>query len=52
MVHAVAAEEASRIVAGEISPANFKIELFREDGRSLEGSDGITSGNLLVTRRR
>lgn len=51
IIHSVAAEEASRIVDGEVSPADFKVELFRYDGRSLDGADGITSGSLLVTRR-
>ena len=52
IVFAVAAEEACRLVAGEVSPDDFKVELFRDDGRSLDGSDGITSGSMLVTRRR
>jgi hypothetical protein len=47
--------EASGIVnraAGEdVSAEDFRVELFRSDGRSLDGSAGITSGNLLVTRR-
>jgi hypothetical protein len=54
MIAAFAAEEASIATGGRLTqvPAEyFKVELFRDDGRSLDGSDGITSGNLLITRR-
>lgn len=47
----VAKREAVALVSGEIDDEDLKVELFRSDGRSLDGSDGITSGNLLITRR-
>lgn len=52
LVAAVAAAEAAGLTAGEVHEDDVKVELFRSDGRSLDGSDGITSGNMLVTRRR
>jgi hypothetical protein len=54
LVPAVAAQEASVATGGRLTniPAeDLKVELFRADGRSLDGSDGITSGNFLITRR-
>ena len=52
LVAAVAAAEAAALTAGEVHEDDVKVELFRSDGRSLDGSDGITSGSMLVTRRR
>ena len=51
LVNLVASEEASQLVRGEAGSDEFKVELFRDDGRSLDGSDGIHNGSLLVTRR-
>ena len=51
LVEEVAKAEACALARGEIDADDLKVEMFRGDGRSLDGSDGITSGNLLITRR-
>ena len=51
LVAEVAKAEACALTRGEIDADDLWVELFRGDGRSLDGSDGITSGSLLITRR-
>jgi len=51
LIEEVAAEHAAEITKGELNADEFKVQLFREDGRSLDGSDGITNGSLLVKRK-
>jgi len=51
LVPLVAGHEAAMNCIGVLGPDDFKAELFRKDGRSLDGSDGIVSGILLLTRK-
>ena len=45
------AAECAAEFTDDLCADDFKVELFRSDGRSLDGSDGIISGNLLVSRK-
>ena len=51
LIEEVAKAEACALMRGEIDAEDLRVELFRGDGRSLDGSDGITSGSFLITRR-
>ena len=51
LVDEVAKAEACSLTRGEIDAEDLKVELFRGNDHSLDGSDGITSGNFLITRR-
>ena len=51
LVPFVAGHEAAMNCIGVLEADDFKAELFRKDGRSLDGSDGIVSGILLITRK-
>lgn len=52
LVEAVAKVDVALLTSGEVHEDDIKVELFRLDGRSLDGSDGLTSGSMIVTRLR
>ena len=51
LVPFVAGYEAAMNCIGVLGADDFKTELFRLDGRSLDGSDVITNCALLITRK-
>lgn len=51
LVPYVASHKAAMNCVGRLEADDFKAELFRENGRNLDGSDGIVSGTLLMTRK-
>jgi hypothetical protein len=52
LVEAAAKVDVALLTSGEVHEDDVKVELFRSDGRSLEGSNDLTSGSMIVTRLR
>jgi hypothetical protein len=50
-VYDVAAQVASEATDYHVHTDELSVSMFQTDGRSLEGTDGITRGSLLIVRK-